>query len=130
MLSESALKEMAVNFLAAWNEQDVEKVVACYTPGVAYRDPNTRGEVQGADALRKYLSKLFQSWKMHWSLRSLYPLSDRNGAAVLWHAVIQKTGADARAEVDGMDLVLLEGGCISRNEVYFDRAVLAPLLGM
>jgi hypothetical protein len=26
-----------------WNSQDVERVVACYTDDVAYRDPNTRG---------------------------------------------------------------------------------------
>ena len=30
-------------------------------------------------------------------------------------------------EADGMDIVLLEGDRIKRNEVYFDRAVLAPL---
>jgi hypothetical protein len=28
-----------------------------------------------------------------------------------------------------MDLVLLAGDRIRRNDVYFDRAVLAPLLG-
>jgi hypothetical protein len=27
-----------------------------------------------------------------------------------------------------MDLILIEGGKVSRNEVYFDRAVLAPLV--
>jgi hypothetical protein len=27
-----------------------------------------------------------------------------------------------------MDLVLIEGDRLKRNEVYFDRAVLAPLL--
>jgi hypothetical protein len=28
-----------------------------------------------------------------------------------------------------MDLVLIEGDLVKRNEVYFDRAALAPLLG-
>jgi hypothetical protein len=32
-------------------------------------------------------------------------------------------------EADGMDLVLMDGELVKRNEVYFDRAVLAPLLG-
>ena len=31
-------------------------------------------------------------------------------------------------EADGMDLVVLRGDRLVRNEVYFDRAVLAPLL--
>ena len=31
-------------------------------------------------------------------------------------------------EADGMDLVLMEGDLIKRNEVYFDRAALASLI--
>ena len=34
----------------------------------------------------------------------------------------------AMLEVDGMDLVLIENGRVKRNEVYFDRAALAPLM--
>ncbi len=30
--------------------------------------------------------------------------------------------------IDGMDIVILEGDRISRNEFYFDRALLLPLL--
>ena len=29
--------------LSAWNEQDVEKVISCYTEDCVYLDPNTRG---------------------------------------------------------------------------------------
>lgn len=124
------LNKIAQEFLDAWNVHDVEKVVGTYTEDVVYRDPNTRGEVRGADNLRKYLSKLFAAWKMHWSLRDAYPLKDKEGAAVLWHASFQKAGRGQTVEADGMDLVLLEGDRIKRNEVYFDRAVLAPLVGL
>jgi hypothetical protein len=31
-------------------------------------------------------------------------------------------------EIDGMDIALLDGERLSRNEVYFDRAALASLL--
>jgi ketosteroid isomerase-like protein len=48
------LLELARDFLEAWNTQDVEKVVATYTPDVKYRDPNTKGFVEGSDAMRKY----------------------------------------------------------------------------
>ena len=50
------LLEHAKNFLDAWNTQDVELVVATYTPDVQYRDPNTKGFVEGLDAMRKYLA--------------------------------------------------------------------------
>jgi ketosteroid isomerase-like protein len=122
------LKELAEQVISTWNTQDVEKVVGCYSDDLVYRDPNTRGEVRGPHAMGRYLRKLFAAWQMHWSIREVYPLDGQNGAAVLWHASIRKTGGKEIAEVDGMDLILLRGGRIERNEVYFDRAVLAPLI--
>jgi len=114
--------------LDAWNAHDVERVVACYTPDLVYRDPGTRGEVRGADALRRYLTKMFASWRMHWSPREVFPLEGTNGAAFLWRATLTPLGGDTTVEVEGMDLALIEGERLKRNEVYFDRAVLAPLL--
>lgn len=128
-MNEQQLAVFAEGFLKAWNLQEVEEVVACYTDDLVYRDPNTRGVVRGADAFRRYLKKLFAGWKMHWMLREAYPLSDREGAAVLWRASFRKADGEQSVECDGMDLVLLVGDRISRNDVYFDRAVLAPLLG-
>jgi len=126
---DSKLLKLAERFLGAWNTQDVEQVIACYTEDVRYWEPGARGEgIQGHDAMRRYLQTLFAAWKMHWSLRELYPLQDGDGAAVLWRATLQKADGGKVVEVDGMDLVLLEGDRISRNDVYFDRAALAPLL--
>lgn len=122
------LSSLAQRFLSAWNSQDVERVVACYTDDLVYRDPNTRGEVRGADNLRRYLRKLFAGWRMHWSLREAYALREGDGAAVLWHASFRRQENGPQVEADGMDLVVLRGGRIARNEVYFDRAVLAPLV--
>jgi len=123
------LTAVAERLFDGWNRQDVETVVACYTDDLVYVDPNTRGAVEGADAMRRYLGKLFGRWEMHWSLRELFPLADVDGAAALWHASFRKPGGERTVEADGMDLVLLDGDRVKRNEVYFDRAVLAPLVG-
>jgi len=119
---------IAERFLAAWNSQDVDSVVGCYTENLVYRDPNTRGEVRGREAMRRYLSKLFAVWTMHWSLRQAFPLQDGKGAAVLWRATFRRDDSET-VEADGMDLVLMQGEHIARNEVYFDRSALAPLMG-
>ena len=116
--------------IAAWNTQNVEAVLDCYTDDLVYRDPNTRGEVKGRDAMRRYLRRLFGSWNMHWTLKEVYPLAGVEGSAALWHATFQRAQGGETVEADGMDLVLLEGDRISRNEVYFDRAILAPLMGL
>jgi hypothetical protein len=65
---------------------------------------------------------------MHWSLREAYPLRDTDGAAVLWRASLRLAGSETAVDVEGMDLALLDGERMQRNEVYFDRAALAPLL--
>lgn len=114
-------RKLAEKVLGAWNEQDVEAVVSCYTPDCTYVDPNTRGPVVGREAFRSYLKRLFEQWRMHWSLREFFPFSEGDGGAFLWHAKLTPASGGKTLEVDGMDLVILRGDQLSRNEVYFDR---------
>ncbi len=116
--------ELARNFLDAWNSQDVDRIVGCYTEDLSYCDPNTRGRVTDINAFRHYLAKLFAAWQMRWVLREVFPFGDENGCAFLWHATFKRTGEDKTVEADGMDLVLMRGELIQRNDVYFDRTVL------
>jgi hypothetical protein len=127
-MTRTDLDRVAREVLEAWNTQQVDRVVACYTPDLVYRDPNTRGAVLGADAFARYLAKLFATWRMHWAPREVFPLAGADGAAFSWRARLTLVGTDAGADVEGIDLAILEGDRLKRNEVYFDRAVLAPLL--
>jgi ketosteroid isomerase-like protein len=123
------LESLTKRVLEAWTSQDVEAVVGCYTDDLEYLDPNTRGEVNGADAMRRYLTKLFEAWEMTWTLREAHiSADDENIGSFGWHATFRRPGGGEQAEADGMDLVVLEGDRIKRNEVYFDRSVLVPLL--
>jgi ketosteroid isomerase-like protein len=124
-MEREAVRERAAAVLSAWNSHDVERVVACYTEDCVYRDPNTRGAVEGRAALRRYLTRLFQDWRMHWSLREFFAFEDGSGGAFLWHARLTPAAGGTAAEVEGMDLVCLRGDRLSRNEVYFDRMALA-----
>ncbi len=62
----------------------------------------------GRDAMRRYLARLFGAWKMTWTAREVSDLGDE----------------DAVIEIDGMDLAVLRGDRVARNEVYFDRTAL------
>ena len=127
-MDEKRMYELAKKLLSAWNSQDVDHVVARYTEDVVYVDPNTHGEVKGAKALRKYLGKLFSGWRMTWDLKEAYLFENHSGCAVMWHASLRRTDGERTVEVDGMDLVITEGDLVKRNEVYFDRAVIASLM--
>jgi len=122
------LDDLIVRFLDAWNAQDVDRVLDCYTDDVRYRDPNTRGEVVGRDAMRRYLTRLFAGFQMTWARREVFELKHEPGVAFLWRATIRRQDGGAVVEVDGMDLAVLRGDRLVRNEVYFDRAALAPLI--
>jgi len=111
-------------FLEAWTSQDVERVLDCYTDDVRYHDPNTRGDVTGRDAMRRYLTRLFAGWQMTWTAREVFDFAGQDGVALLWRATFRRQGQDGVIEIDGMDLALLRGDRVARNEVYFDRTAL------
>ena len=125
----ATLKGLTEAMLEAWNTQDVERVLACYTEDLVYRDPNTRGEVHGEEAMRRYLLKLLAGWHMRYVPREVHPIDGGEGVALLWRATFRKAGVEMEVVVDGMDLVQFRGQRVCRNEVYFDRAALAPLRG-
>ena len=115
---------LVTRFLAAWTSQDIERVLDCYTDDVRYHDPNTRGDVVGRDSLRRYLSRLFAGWQMTWVAREVFDLEGQDGVAFLWHATFRRAGEDEVIEIDGMDLAVLRGDHVARNEVCFDRSPL------
>ena len=124
------MKESGERAIAAWNTQDPEKVVAVYTEDVVYRDPNTRGQVTGRENFRRYLTKLFSRWEMEWSIKESFLFEDGEGCSALWRVRFRLPGGEETVEAHGMDLIVMEGDRIKRNEVYFDRAVLAPLMNL
>jgi ketosteroid isomerase-like protein len=116
--------DLVKRFLDAWTSQDVERVLDCYTDDLRYRDPNTRGEISGREPMRRYLARLFAGWQMTWAAREVFDLAGQDGVALLWRATLCRTGEDKVIEIDGMDLAVLRGDRVARNEVYFDRAAL------
>jgi hypothetical protein len=54
---------------------------------------------------------------MHWSLREFFAFADSSGGAFLWDAELTPAAGAKTTEISGMDLVLLCGVRLSRNEV-------------
>lgn len=108
-------------WLAAWNGNQPEALLAYYADACTYSDPAKPRGLQGKEDLARYLRKLCAAYPhMDWRRETLWPLESARGYVVQYTATI---GVGERAVVErGMDLVLLDAeGLIVRNDVYFDR---------
>jgi ketosteroid isomerase-like protein len=101
---------------AAWNDQDVDAVMASYTEDVVFQN-HTAGEppVDGAAAVREHIAGIFERWPdMRFSSRRLY-VSD-GFCASEWTARATRDGR--RLEWDGVDVMPIRDGLIARKDVY------------
>jgi hypothetical protein len=123
-------RRLADHVLSVWTRQDTDEVLDCYTHDLVWLDPNTRGPVVGRDAMRAYLTKLYSSWTMTWKRDGdeIFPLAGIDGVAIRWIGTLAPAGESRSVDIAGLDLVILEGNLIARNEVYFDRSPLAALM--
>jgi SnoaL-like domain len=121
-------ERLADGVFSAFNTQEVERVLDLYTDDLVWLDPNTRGPVVGREAMRRYLTKLFGRWTMHWEREEVFPLDGTDGVAVRWVGKLAPAGESRSVDIAGLDLVILQGDLVARNEVYYDRAPLAALM--
>jgi len=105
-----------VEWLQAWSDKDVERLVAYYSPDAVYRDPQVPNGLQGRDALRDYLTQLFAATPpMVYEPDEVW--ETQSGWCGRW--VCAMDGPDgSRTWLRGFDLVVLEGDEIALNEVY------------
>jgi ketosteroid isomerase-like protein len=120
------------DFERAFNKQDVEGLVTCFTPGGSYVD-TFFGPHAGTAALRAMFERMFHegrdySWKMDMVVES------RDAAAAEWtfsyvasDAVPRSAGR--RVTFRGASLFELEGGRVARYREYFNEGVALLQLG-
>jgi ketosteroid isomerase-like protein len=118
---ERELEGFIARWLEAWTGNDPEGLMEFYADDAFYSDPGTRTGLNGRDELTPYFTKLLAA-NPEWRWRLLEVAPTARGAFVKWHASIP-VGAET-IEEDGADIVEIEGGRITRNEVFFDRAAL------
>jgi hypothetical protein len=112
-------------WLPLWTGNRPEALVRAYAPDVFYRDPAVPDGIRGREALLAYLRKLlmrFPDWV--WTADEVFPVN--GGFVLLWKAEIP-VGRRVVRET-GMDLVLVSGDLVVRNEVHFDRSALLAAL--
>jgi steroid delta-isomerase-like uncharacterized protein len=119
-------------FASAFNRQDVDGLLRCFTEDATYVD-NFFGPHAGQPALRAMFERMFREGKAYlWQMDQVVESSER--AAAEWRFSYTVTDAVPRSAgrsiaFSGMSLFELSGGRIAAYREYFDVGVAMLQLG-
>lgn len=114
-MSPMDIERFNAEWLQAWTDKDVERLVSFYSADTVYKDPQVPNGIEGRDALRAYLETLFASTPpMAYTPETSWHIE--GGFCGRWYCDIGENGKDGKLR--GFDLVLLENSLIKHNEVY------------
>jgi steroid delta-isomerase-like uncharacterized protein len=119
-------------FATAFNRQDVDALLGCFTERATYRD-NFYGEHAGKDSLRSMFQRMFREGHgYHWSMDVVVEspttaTAEWTFSYVVSEAVPRSVGRKIR--FNGMSVFELEAGRIARYREYFDTGVALLQLG-
>ncbi len=119
-------------FEAAFNRQDVDALVACFTPGGTYRD-NFFGDHAGSARLRAMFARMFREGRDYtWTMDAIVEMPARAAAEWTFNYVVTEAvprSAGRKVRFRGMSLFELEGGRIAAYREYFDTGAALLQLG-
>lgn len=120
------------DFTTAFNRQDVETLVACFTPTATYAD-GFFGEHRGSAELRAMFARMFREGRDYdWRMDTVVAAGDRAAAEWTFGYVVSDAiprSAGRRVGFRGMSLFELERGKIRAYREYFDVGQACMQLG-
>jgi ketosteroid isomerase-like protein len=127
MLTDQEIYKATRDCIEAWNTLDLETTLATYTDDILYRDPATSGKIHGKDELRRYLTKFFRVWNMQFRVIEEHRLAGLDGQLVMWDCDISPRQGGKMLTVTGMDICMVRGHQLCRDEAFMDMRGLAEL---
>ena len=129
---EPMVSSVVREFETAFNRQDVDALVRCFTEGATYVD-NFFGPHTGPAALRAMFERMFREGKGYrWEMTQIVESAER--AAAEWTFGYTVTDAVPRSAgraigFRGMSIFALQGGRIAQYREYFDLGTALLQLG-
>ena len=119
------------DFEKAFNRQDVDGLLACFTPGATYVD--TFFGAHDGPALRPMFERMFREGRDYaWTMDTVVETPTAAAAEWTFGYVVSEAvprSAGRRVRFRGMSLFELEGGRIARYREYFDEGLALLQLG-
>ena len=137
--SPKALREAIDRYNVAWNEHDLDAIVAMHAPDMVFEN-HTAGESAEGEAVQAHIGAIFASWPdIAFTTRRLYV---REGLVVQeWTASGTHTQTMRRGDLvaepsgrrvgwEGLDVIPFEGGLVKRKDVYSDSVSILRQVGL
>jgi hypothetical protein len=113
-------------WLPAWEGNRPDDLIEFYSDNALYIDPANKQGLRGRSQILPYFQRLLAA-NPNWKWEPVEVLATDIGFVAKWKATIP-IGTELITEY-GMDIVEIERGRITRNEVYFDRSSIIEVLG-
>jgi SnoaL-like domain len=119
MKNQNEMMMFCDRWLSAFNAQKPDDLIQFYAKNALYIDPNNPEGLKGHDEILPYLRGLFETgFEWEWEKNEVFPTD--NGFTLKLESTF-KIGKD-EIKLQGLSLVIIKSGRISRNEFYFDRS--------
>ncbi|HZO58141.1 MAG TPA: nuclear transport factor 2 family protein [Solirubrobacterales bacterium] len=137
--SPAVLEQAIERYNQAWNDHDVDAIMAMHAPDMVFHN-HTAGEEAAGEEVRGHLTSIFETWPdINFAARRLYV---RDGLVVQeWTATATHTSTMRRGGIvaeptgreirwDGMDVIPFEDGLVKRKDVYSDSVSILRQVGL
>jgi ketosteroid isomerase-like protein len=113
--SAAALEKTIELYNNAWNDHDVDAILAFHAPGMVFENHTAAERVEGAN-VGPHIARIFENAPdLTFSGRRLYT---RDGLVVSEWTATATNREGHRVEWDGIDVFPFENGLILRKDVY------------
>jgi len=137
--SAEALREVIDRYNAAWNEHDLDAIMAMHAPDMVFEN-HTAGESAEGEAARAHIGSIFETWPdIAFTTRRLYVregLVVQEWTAAATHTKTMRRGdlvaepTGRRVEWEGIDSIPFEDGLVKRKDVYSDSVTILRQVGL
>jgi len=136
---EVVLRETIDRYNRAWNEHDVDAIIAMHAPDMVFEN-HTAGERAVGSQVREHIARIFAAWPdIAFETRRLYVREDlvvQEWTARATHASEMRRGeivaapSGRRVEWEGLDVIPFEDGQVKRKDVYSDSVSILRQVGL
>jgi steroid delta-isomerase-like uncharacterized protein len=137
--SASSLEEAIGRYNDAWNDHDLDAIMAMHAPDMVFEN-HTAGESAEGDEVREHIGAIFETWPdIRFEARRAYVrdgVVTQEWTATATHSNTMRRGdlvaepTGRRIEWRGVDVIPFEDGLVKRKDVYSDSVSILRQVGL